>query len=49
MHGLETEMGSDGEPMAFWTKTGRTASNYYSLNSTSKKVNQAIYRYYNTK
>lgn len=42
-------MGSDGEPMAFWTKEGKKAEVFYSLNSSSLKKNQAIYRYYNTK
>jgi len=42
-------MGSDGEPMAFWTKSGEQGEVYYSLASKSLKKNQAIYRYYNTK
>lgn len=49
LHGLETEMGSDGEPMAFWTKSGKQAEVYYTLNSSSLKKHQAIYRFYNTK
>lgn len=42
-------MGSDGQPMGFWTKTGRKGKDYFSLTSKSKKDNQAIFRYYNTK
>jgi hypothetical protein len=42
-------MGSDGEPMAFWTSSGRKGESYFSLKSKSLEINQAIYRYYNTK
>lgn len=42
-------MGSDGQPMGFWTKSGRKGPLYFSLNYQNKKPNQAVYRYHNTK
>ncbi len=48
-HGLETEMGPDGQPMGFWTKSGRKGPDYFSLKFQNKKPNQAIFRYHNTK
>lgn len=48
-HGLETEMGPDGQPMGFWTKSGRKGPDFFSLKSRTKKPNQAIFRYHNTK
>ena len=49
LHGLETEMGSDGEPMAYWTRSGARGEVYFTLKSKTLKKNDAIYRYYNTK
>lgn len=42
-------MGSDGQPMGFWTKSGVKGPDYFSLNSKSKQPNEAIFRYHNTK
>lgn len=42
-------MGSDGQPLGFWTMSGRKGPLYFSLNYAGKKANQAVYRYYNTK
>lgn len=49
VHGLETEAGSDGQPMGFWTKSGRKGRDYFSLKSKGLQGNQAIFRYHNTK
>lgn len=38
-HGLETEMGTDGQPMGFWTKSGRVGPDFFSLNSKNRKRN----------
>ena len=47
-HGLENEFQSDGQPLSFWTATGRKGELYNSLKS-NRTENQAVYRYINTK
>jgi hypothetical protein len=42
-------MGSDGQPMGFWTSSGRKGRDYFSFSSKNKKSNEAIFRYQNTK
>lgn len=42
-------MGPDGQPMGFWTKTGRKGPDFFSLSFQGKKKNQAVFRYHNTK
>ena len=42
-------MGSDGQPLGYWTKSGKKGKDFFSLSSKNLKENQAIFRYHNTK